>query len=228
MKKSTDSRRCGINYASSTKLILAIMALSGIVSFSNAQSSGTDVREKVQFGIKAGFNYANVYDTEGDEFSADGKFGYAGGVFLAIPIGKYLGFQPELLYSQKGFQATGSILGFDYKYTHTANYLDIPLMFAFKPVPFFTILAGPEYSYLLSYKDQFASTIYSYDQEQEFKNDNVRKNTFGFIGGIDVNFNNFVIGGRAGWDFYKNNGDGTSTTPRYKNAWYQATIGFKF
>lgn len=221
MKKSTER-------LSSMKLILIGLALSGIVSVSNAQNTGTDVREKVQFGIKAGLNYANVYDAEGEEFSADGKIGFAGGVFLSIPFGKYIGFQPELLYSQKGFQATGRLLGSDYKYTHTANYLDIPLMFAFKPIPFFTFLAGPQYSYLLSSKNEFESTIYSYDQEQEFNNDNVRKNTFCFIGGVDVSIDHFVIGARAGWDLYKNNGDGTSTTPRYKNAWYQATIGFKF
>jgi hypothetical protein len=35
--------------------------------------------------------------------------------------------------------------------------------------------------------------------------------------------NNIVIGARAGWDLLNNKGDGTSTTPRYKNMWYQAT-----
>jgi hypothetical protein len=45
---------------------------------------------------------------------------------------------------------------------------------------------------------------------------------------IDFNLNQFVVSGRAGWDLQKNNGDGTSTNPRYKNVWYQATIGLKF
>jgi hypothetical protein len=48
----------------------------------------------------------------------------------------------------------------------------------------------------------------------------------GFIGGVDVNVGKVIIGARAGWDIQNNNGDGTSTNPRYKNAWTQATIGF--
>jgi hypothetical protein len=33
---------------------------------------------------------------------------------------------------------------------------------------------------------------------------------------------------RGSWDLKNNNGDGTSTTPRYKNVWYQATVGYRF
>jgi len=208
------------------KSILILLAIAGMATVCNAQNS-TDYRENIHFGIKAGVNFANVYDTEGEEFAADGKIGFAGGGFLSIPIGKFIGIQPEILFSQKGFQATGSLLGFDYKYTHTANYLDIPLMFSVKPIESVSILAGPQYSYLISQKNEFSSTIYSDSQEQEFDNDNIRKNTFCFIGGLDVNLKSIVISGRVGWDLFKNNGDGTSTTPRYKNTWYQATIGFR-
>ena len=209
------------------KSILILLAIAGMATVCKAQNSETDFRENVHFGVKAGLNYANVYDTQGEQFNADGKFGFAGGGFLSIPIGKFMGIQPEVLFSQKGFQATGSLLGFDYKYTHTANYLDIPLMFSLKPAESISIMAGPQYSYLISQKNDFTSTIYSDSQEQEFNNDNIRKNTFCFIGGLDVNLKNIVISGRVGWDLFKNNGDGTSTTPRYKNTWYQATIGFR-
>jgi len=44
---------------------------------------------------------------------------------------------------------------------------------------------------------------------------------------MDINLNNIVIGARAGWDLFNNNGDGTSTTPRYKNVWAQATVGIR-
>jgi hypothetical protein len=209
------------------KSILILLAFAGMATVCKAQNLGTDNRENMHFGIKAGINYANVYDAQGEQFNADGKIGFAGGGFLSIPIGKFLGVQPEVLFSQKGFQATGSLLGFDYKYTHTANYLDIPLMFSVKPTESVSILAGPQYSYLISQKNEFTSTIYSDSQEQEFNNDNIRKNTFCFIGGLDINLSNIVISGRVGWDLFKNNGDGTSTTPRYKNTWYQATVGFR-
>ena len=55
-----------------------------------------------------------------------------------------------------------------------------------------------------------------------------KKSVLCFLGGIDINLDQFVLSARAGWDLQNNNGDGTSTNPRYKNVWYQATIGFKF
>jgi hypothetical protein len=101
-------------------------------------------------------------------------------------------------------------------------------MVSFKPSSFLSILAGPQFSYLILQKNAFDSGTTSVAQETEFINDNVRKNIMGFIGGIDININHIVIGLRAAADFQKNNGSGTAITPNYKNVWYQATIGFRF
>ena len=193
-----------------------------IFSITNAQ----DNRSKLSFGPKVGLNLANVYDSKGEKFDGKSKIGFAVGAFTAIPIGNILGFQPELLFSQKGFKASGSVLGNAYTFTRTLNYLDIPLLLAVKPTQNFTIVAGPQYSYLLSKKDVFTNSLLTVQQEEQFKNENIRKNTLCFLGGFDVNVNRFVFGARVGWDLFQNNGDGTSVTPRYKNVWYQATIGF--
>lgn len=91
----------------------------------------------------------------------------------------------------------------------------------------FTILAGPEYSYLLHQKDVTRFGSASTATEQQFQNENARKNIFGLIGGLDVNLKHVVISARAGWDLSNNNGDGTSTTPRYRNQWLQLTMGFR-
>ncbi len=187
----------------------------------------TDFRNELLFGVKGGVNLSNVYDSQGEEFQADAKLGLAGGAFLAIPIGKYFGVQPEVLYSQKGFQATGRILGSTYKFTRTTSYIDVPLLFAFKPSEFITILAGPQYSYLIKQRDVFANASTSIAQETEFVNDDVRKNTLCLTMGADITIKHIVLGARAGWDLQNNNGNGTSTTPRYKNVWYQATIGYR-
>lgn len=207
------------------KLGIIAIALTFITVNVNAQD---DNREKLQIGAKIGTNYANVYDSEGEEFDADPKFGMAAGVFLAIPIGTYIGIQPEVLFSQKGFKATGSFLGSEYKFTRTTNYLDIPIYLALKPSPFLTIVAGPQFSYLMSRKDDFESSFLTTDMEKDFDNENIRKNTLGVSFGLDININHFVIGARAAWDLQDNKGDGTSSTPRYKNTWLQATVGFKF
>jgi hypothetical protein len=207
---------------------LLLIALITITGNAITAQNETDLREKLSFGLKVGANYSNVYDSKGQDFKADPKLGFAGGAFLAIPIGKYLGVQPEVLLSQKGFAATGSLFGSTYKFTRTTTYIDVPLLFAFKPSEFITLLAGPQYSYLLNQKDVWTSSTTSFLQETEFKNENLRKNTLCFTGGIDLTMKHMVLGARAGWDLQNNNGDGSSTTPRYKNAWYQATVGYRF
>jgi hypothetical protein len=216
------------------KLILLILTVAFLVNYIHAQENNsgqaikTDYRESFQFGLKGGLNYSNVYDTKGEEFSADPKFGIVGGAFITIPIGKFLGVQPEFLYSQKGFKATGIILAQSYDFVRTTTYIDLPVLLQLKPSGSFTLLAGPQYSFLIKQKDVFANAASTIEQEQEFENENIRKNTLCFLGGFDINMNQFVLGGRVGWDLFKNNGDGTSTTPRYKNTWYQVTLGFRF
>ena len=104
----------------------------------------------------------------------------------------------------------------------------MPIFFAFKPIEFLTLLAGPQYSYLLKQEKVFTNSFITSDQVQNFKDNNIRKNTFCFVMGGDITMKHFVIGARAGWDLFNNNGDGTSTDPRYKNVWYQGTFGFRF
>lgn len=205
-------------------LLLTITALS--INLSEAQMSD-DSRKKFQFGLKIGSNYSNIYDSDGENFDAEGKFGLAGGVFMAIPIGKFLGVQPEILFSQKGYKQTGAFLGSTYELTRTTDYIDIPLLLSIKPANFLSIQLGPQFSFLTKQKDVFKNALATVEQQDEFKNTNIRKNTLCAVGGIDINIKRIVIGARAGWDIQNNNGDGTSTNPRYKNAWVQATLGFR-
>lgn len=204
--------------------ILLIFSMSLIATGMYAQ----DDRGKIAVGVKAGANYSNVYDTEGEEFDADGKAGLAAGVFISIPVGEFLGFQPEVLFSQKGYQSSGTILGYDYGMTRTSNFIDVPLLLAIKPAPMLTILVGPQYSYLIKQTDVFENPISDVVVEQEFDNQSIRKNTLGFIGGIDVNFNDLVLGARVSWDLFNNSEDGSSSTPRYKNVVGQITLGYRF
>jgi len=189
---------------------------------------GATAQNKVAFGMKAGANYSNVYDSEGEDFNADPKFGLATGVFLSIPFTPFLGIQPEILFSQKGFRATGTMLGSSYDMERTTNYIDVPLLVAVKPIESITFLAGPQFSFLMKQRDKFNGPTTNYAQEEEFDNDNLRKNTLCFTGGVDVNIDHTVISLRTGWDLSNNNGNGTSSTPRYKNVWLQATIGYRF
>ncbi|MBK9508429.1 MAG: PorT family protein [Cytophagaceae bacterium] len=206
-------------------IMLAIMGFMLVPTALWAQFDRADNREKFNIGVKGGLNYSNNYDSKGDKFTADTKVGFAAGGFISIPFTQLLGFQVEAMYSQKGYKEVGEYLGSVYTLTRTTDYLDIPLLVAIKPAKYLTIFAGPQYSYLMKQKESFENPLTTFEQKSDFKNDNIRKNTLGFMGGFDINVGKFVIGARAGWDIMNNNGDGTSTNPRYKNAWTQTTIG---
>ena len=210
------------------KIMIIIASITCITFNSIAQENTTDFRDKLTFGLKAGLNYSNVYDSKGEEFTSGAKFGLAAGVALAIPITKYIGIQPEVLFSQKGFNGKGKVLGSNYSFTRTTDFVDVPLLFQFKPSEFISIVAGPQVAFLIRQKDVFTNATTTIEQEKEFENDNIRKNMFCFTGGLDINLKHIVLGARAGWDVQNNNGDGSSSTPRYKNVWYQGTIGYRF
>jgi hypothetical protein len=208
-------------------LLFAALCISLATPLAVSAQDSEDPREDFAFGMKAGLNYSNVWDEEGQEFDADGRIGFAGGIYFGIPIGKFAGIQPEVLVSQKGFQASGMLFGSPYSYSKTTTYLDIPIYFQVKPAEFLSIVAGPQYSFLFHEKNSYTYGDNTSAQEQEFENENIRKNIFGFSAGADVIINHVIVSGRMGWDLQKNHGDGTSSTPRYKNQWLQFTVGFQ-
>lgn len=192
-----------------------------------AQFAEVDMREQLSVGIKAGLNISNVWDQQSLEFQADAKPGFAGGVFIAIPIGMYLGFQPEIQVSQKGYQASGDLFGTPYSFTRTTTYVDVPLLVQIKPARFLSVLVGPQYSYLVQQKNAYNVGDANFVQQEAIDNENIRKNILGVVGGLDINLSHVVIAPRIGWDLLNNNGDGSSTTPRYKNRWVQLTLGVR-
>jgi hypothetical protein len=203
--------------------VIGSILLGSLSSF--AQSD--DRREDFGIGFKGGINRSNVWDEQGQDFRADAKTGLAAGLFMSLPLGETFGIQPELMLSQKGFKGSGTLLGTGYSLTRTSSFIDIPIQLQIKPAEFFTFLIGPQYSYLLRQKDVYTFGANSTEQLQEFNNDNIRKNIFGFTIGADVNIKHLILSGRIAWDIIKNNGDGTTTTPRYKNQLVQFTIGYR-
>jgi Outer membrane protein beta-barrel domain len=203
------------------KVILLLLAITVMINNSHAQE------RTILFGFKAGTNYSDAYDQKGVTFNTVGKFGIVAGAYFAACVGDHVCVQPELLFSQKGFKATGKVLGNAFDVTRTTNYLDIPLMVALKPNEFIRVVFGPQYSYLLKQKDVFDNNALTSEQQNQFNNENIRKNMFSIIGGVDISLQKFVIGARLGWDMRNNNLDAVSVTPQYKNAWAQATLGFK-
>ncbi len=180
-----------------------------------------DNREVLSVGIKAGINYSNVYSESGDGFVADGKLGFAGGVFVSIPLNQLIGVQPELMYSQKGFKTEGTF--FDGQIT--SSYLDLPVHLQIKPTKNISILAGPQFSYLLSTKYELNG--FSVIDEEDL-DDNNNRATLGISAGVDFTVQNFLISARGSWDLSKVNKDNSTSEINYKNQLFQITLGYKF
>lgn len=209
-----------------------LFILSYIISFSQ-QTGGVEpttsrsAKRRIVPGFKVGFNRSNVYDAQGQDFVANPKTGFAGGFFIALPVGSFIGIQPEVLISQKGFSSSGTMFGERYWLERTSTFLDIPLQLQLKPFRFLSLLGGVQYSYLIKQRDAFTNGSSTVAQSDEFSNDNIRRNILGGTLGFDVNIRHVVLSGRYGWDLRANRGDGSSYTPRYKNVWFQATIGYR-
>lgn len=206
-------------------LALALFSSNSVLAQTNSSSEPytMDTREELHVGIKAGANYSNVYSESGEDFVADGKVGFAAGVFVTIPLGKLVGIQPELMYSQKGFKSENAFLGSDFKATF--NYIDLPIHLQIKPTENFSILAGPQFSYLLSSKYELGSL--SAVDEQDLEDENNRA-TVGFSAGVDFTVQNFLISARGSWDLSKMNEDNNTSDVNYKNQLFQLTVGYRF
>lgn len=198
-----------------------------LASIGFAQTTTIDSGNQLKLGLKAGLNLSNIYDKQNQEYVADNKAGVFGGVYLSIPLGKSIGFQPEILYSQKGFKGSGNVLGVDYDFSRTSNFIDIPLQIQIKPIEFVTILAGPQFSYLLDTKNEFNGSTDTVT-EDNINSENYKKNILGFVLGADFNLSHFVITTRAGWDISSSDANGNDSTPRYKNRVLQLGLGYTF
>jgi hypothetical protein len=208
---------------------LTLIIASVLLCTSSTIKAQDDSREKIHLGAKAGLTISSVHDTKGENFNADPIAGFTGGGFIAIPIGKYLGIQPEVLYAQKGYSATSIQEGGSFSYTRRTDHLEIPVLLQIKPASFISLVVGPQFSYMTYREETFQSANTTLIQKQEIENDNIRKNTLGAVTGVDFYvLRRLIISGRIGWDLQDNNGDGTASFPRYRNVWLQGTLGLRF
>lgn len=83
------------------------------------------LQAQTTIGVKGGINVSNVStNIEDIEDLADWKTGFVGGAFASFGLGSLFAVQPELLYSQRGFQAEE--LGETAKLN--TNYIEIPVL----------------------------------------------------------------------------------------------------
>ncbi|UOG75517.1 PorT family protein [Hymenobacter tibetensis] len=136
------------------KTFFTLAALLTLSSVSVVRAQG------VRLGLRAGANYSNLAGNVRNETTYNNKIGFLGGVLLNADItgDGFFSIQPEILYSQKGFENkpteyTNTILGIGYTDKREGNvnynYLDVPVLLKINAGGF-VVEAGPQYSYLLS------------------------------------------------------------------------------
>ena len=83
------------------------------------------LQAQTTIGVKGGINIANVStNVEDIEDLAEAKTGFVGGAFVSFGLGSLFAIQPELLYSQKGFEASEGLL----EAQLGTNYIEIPVL----------------------------------------------------------------------------------------------------
>ena len=163
--------------------------------------------QDVRFGLRAGANYSNLAGDVKNEATYNNKAGFLGGVMVNIPVldDNFLSVQPEILYSQKGFENkptefTG-LLGVKQKREGNVNYnyLDVPVLLKINAGGFIAE-AGPQYSYLLSANDETRTTTTpalggspsTTDSQSKRDVSGLNRNELGYVAGIGYQADNGV------------------------------------
>ncbi len=180
-------------------------------------------------GLKAGVNFSNIIKSGAPDFKSNVKPGLSAGLFVDIPILDAFSFAPELLYSQKGYQSSGTILAEDYDYKVSTNFLEVPLLAKFELMDGFHVSLGPQVSFLLSTTESFKVGSDTFRQTVTDKNKDLKKSLFGGVLGLSYQvLDRLGVQARYSLDFQKNNADGTDEVPEYKNQVFHLGLSYQF
>lgn len=165
-------------------------------------------------GVKAGADFNKL---DGQSFKNQFSFGYQVGAFATIPIGKKLGFQPEVIFSQTNID-TSSKFSDVYQFTNVSQvklqYLKIPLLLNFSPNPYVSFQVGPQFGILI-------------DENINLVNNGSNaftKGDFSMLGGLQFNIRKLRIYGRYGVGL--NNLNDIDKKEKWRNQNIQLGVGF--
>lgn len=125
----------------------------------NAQEAD---KKQSKAGIKGGYNLAAVSFNGDDETGQRHSFHI--GVYGESFISNDFSIQPELVYSQQGYEVKSN----SGRFTQKLNYLNLPIMFKAYPTNNFFLEAGPQIGLAISHKEEFDSSFNLFDTSQEF------------------------------------------------------------
>ena len=177
------------------KTAFAAAALLATAAVPSAQA------QRVRLGLRAGANYSNLAGNLKNQDTYNNKIGFLGGVILNVPVTSdgFFSVQPELLYSQKGFEnkpTAYSVLGIPgttqkREGSVNYNYLDVPVLLKVRASGL-VFEAGPQYSYLLSANNKttttttppFGGTPSTSEAQNKTDVSSLNRNELGYLAGV--------------------------------------------
>jgi len=206
--------------------LLKTICLTIVLSTSSAHSqeekssdSAVVVITKYGIGVKAGFNFATVSKGNLDNAPDARASIYVGANYEVPIIPDVFSVQPEVIYSQQGFEKRYTINGTRHKSVYKVNYLSVPVLARYYVVRGFSLEAGPQFSYKVNQKFNRDET----DTEILTMND-ANTTEFGFVAGLTFQFESgFFVNGR----YYRSFKEIIPNSDA-KNVVVQVGLGFKF
>lgn len=165
--------------------VLSLLTVAG-VSSANAQSP-------LSLGIRGGLNFANLNNVDGSE----ARTGFMAGAYFnfKVPMSP-VSIQPEILYTQKGYEASGTVLGQQVNATTKLDYIEVPVLakFSFAPGPVTPhVYFGPYLALNISAEVEAEGGGQSGTQDIK---DSVKDTDFGVVVGGEVDISKFNVGVR--------------------------------
>ena len=175
-----------------------------------------------RLGVKGGLNLNKV---NGQSFSEVFDMGYMAGAFAEIDIDKFIGIQPELLYSQTMTKRSSFSTLYNTRFSQAflidnaytrLNYLSIPVLLRLNVGKLITFNAGPQYGILIGQDKNVLSNA-----QTAFKSGDLSA-----VLGAQLNLSSFRIYGRyvAGLQ----NINAIDNQEIWKTASLQIGLGLKF
>ncbi|TRO63295.1 porin family protein [Christiangramia sabulilitoris] len=197
-------------------LLVFLFAVLGISTSAIAQ-------EYWNFGVKGGVNFTNMTSDGFEENNS--RTGFHLGVLAEIPVSDRFSFQPEVLYSTQGTEATRIFAGDRIEGEYQLDYIQVPLIAKFYVIDGLALEAGPSFNFLVQEEYDFESNTLNFEEDSDFAS------TFEFGGalGASYKFNNgFFLNGRYVLGFTDAFDSDSFDEDAIKNNGFQLGVGFIF
>lgn len=234
------------------KMILALPMLAGTL-FANAQNNAAESYMHLGFGIKGGYNNANLSVKDNGEVQDKNSISsFNVGAYLDLPLAPVLSIQPGLMVTGKGMKYTIGDKSSANWYESKANpiYLELPINVVGK-IPFgpnnnIFVGAGPYAAMGIAGKNttngQVLGVDFSSSDNIEYGNDDpsqgnngssntgtIKKFDFGINLMAGVEISHFTFNANYGIGFANiKPGSSNNDNDKYKNRVFSLSVGFLF